>query len=97
LKEFFASRIETLKLKLEELLNEKEDMVAVQQSDLSIKEHLMKRFHDLESNYVRMQADLLIKSKKCAEMEHIERDVEGQIRMAEDALRECQTVSKAKV
>ena len=29
LKEFFASRIETLKLRIEELLNEKEDMMAV--------------------------------------------------------------------
>ena len=77
MKEFFASRIETLKLRLEELLNEKEDLVAVQQSDLSIKENLMKKFQDLENNYVRMQADFLFKSKRCAELEHIERDVEG--------------------
>ena len=44
-----------------------------------------------------MQTDFLFKSRRCAELEHIERDVEGQIRMAEDSLRECQTISKAKV
>jgi hypothetical protein len=44
LKEFFASRIETLKLRVEELIGEKEDLVAIQLSDTSIKEHLMRKF-----------------------------------------------------
>jgi hypothetical protein len=97
LKEFFASRIETLKLRVEELLNEKEDLIAMQLSDTSIKEHLMKKFKDLEHNYVRMQTDYLFKSKRCAELELIARDVEGQIRMAEDSLLEYQTISNTKV
>jgi hypothetical protein len=32
LKEFFASRIETLKLRVQELMNEKEDLIAMQLS-----------------------------------------------------------------
>jgi hypothetical protein len=57
----------------------------------------MKKFKDLEHNYVRMQTDYLFKSKRCAELELIARDVEGQIRMAEDSFLECQTISNTKV
>ena len=97
MKEFFASRIETLKLRVDELIGEKEDLVAMQLSDTSIKEHLMKKFKDLEHNYLRMHADYLFKSKRCAQLELIERDVEGQIKSAEDSMKECQTISDAKV
>jgi hypothetical protein len=48
LKEFFASRIETLKLKIEELLNEKEDYSAMHQSDSEIKEYLQRRLSESE-------------------------------------------------
>jgi len=41
LKEFFASRIETLKLRINELLNEQEDLKCVHDSDLSIREHML--------------------------------------------------------
>ena len=41
LKECFAGRIESLKLRIHELLNEKEDMAVVQISDRNIKEHLL--------------------------------------------------------
>ena len=46
LKEFFASRIETLKLRIEELLNEKEDYSAMHQSDSTINEYLTKRLSE---------------------------------------------------
>ena len=48
LKEFFASRIETLKLRIEELLNEREDYTAMHESDSSIKEHLISRMNELD-------------------------------------------------
>jgi hypothetical protein len=41
LKEFFASRIETLKLRINELLNEQEDLKCVHDSDIGIREHLL--------------------------------------------------------
>ena len=41
MKEFFASRIETLKLRINELLNEQEDLKCVHDSDMSIREHLL--------------------------------------------------------
>lgn len=43
LKEFFAARIETLKMSITDLLNEKEDFSAVFESDKAIKEHLLER------------------------------------------------------
>ena len=43
LKEFFAARIETLKMSVTDLLNEKEDYSVVFESDKAIKEHLLER------------------------------------------------------
>lgn len=43
LKDFFSSRIETLNLKVSELLNEQEDLRCVQESDKGIKDHLLER------------------------------------------------------
>ena len=48
LKEFFAARIETLKLRIEELLNEKEDYSEMHQSDSNIKEHLITKMNELD-------------------------------------------------
>ena len=59
LKEFFASRIETLKLRIEELLNEREDYTAMHESDLSIKEHLITRMNELDKNVMEKTTELL--------------------------------------
>jgi hypothetical protein len=48
LKDFFTMRIENLKLRVSELLNEKEDLAAVHYSDRNIKEHLIVKMNDLE-------------------------------------------------
>ena len=52
LKEFFSSRIETLKLRISELLNEQEDLKCMQESDLGIKEHLLARNRQLDNQLV---------------------------------------------
>ena len=59
LKEFFASRIETLKLRIEELLNEREDYTAMHQSDASVKEHLITRMNELDKSVMEKTAELL--------------------------------------
>lgn len=41
LKDFLVLRIENLKLRINELLNEKEDMAAIHISDQNVKEHLI--------------------------------------------------------
>ena len=59
LKEFFASRIETLKLRLQELLNEKEDFAAMHESDLHLKEHLISRMNELDKSVMEKTTELL--------------------------------------
>jgi hypothetical protein len=54
LKEFFASRIETLKLRINELLNEQEDLKCVHDSDMGIREHLLQQNQALESQLVKL-------------------------------------------
>ena len=48
LKEFLVVRLENLKIRVHELLNEKEDMAAMHASDRNIKEHLIVKMNDLE-------------------------------------------------
>jgi hypothetical protein len=69
LKEFFASRIETLKLRIEELLNEKEDYAAMHQSDSAIKEYLTKRLSESEQLTVEKTTELLYVKKRAGELE----------------------------
>lgn len=69
LKEFFASRIETLKLRIEELLNEKEDYSAMHQSDSTIKEYLQKRLSESEQLIVEKTTELLFIKKRAGELE----------------------------
>lgn len=59
LKEFFAARIETLKLRIEELLNEREDYTEMHQSDSSIKEHLISRMNELDKQVMEKTTELL--------------------------------------
>ena len=76
LKEFFASRIETLKLRIEELLNEREDYTAMHESDLSIKEHLITRMNELDKNVMEKTTELLFQKKKIGELEKFKREFE---------------------
>lgn len=48
LRDFLVLRVETLKLRVHELLNEKEDMAAIHSSDTAVKEHLIKKMNELE-------------------------------------------------
>lgn len=48
LKAFLVITVENLKVRVHELLNEKEDMVAMHQSDSSVKEHLIGRINTQE-------------------------------------------------
>ncbi len=41
LRDFLVLRVENLKLRVHELLNEKEDMAAIHASDSTVKEHLI--------------------------------------------------------
>ena len=46
LKSFMILSLENLKLKVNELMNEKEDMIAMHSSDISVKEHLIQRINE---------------------------------------------------
>lgn len=74
LKEFFASRIETLKLRCQELLNEREDYSAMHESDSSIKEHLISRMNELDKQVMEKTTELLFQKKKIGELEKFKRE-----------------------
>lgn len=68
LKDFFTTRIETLKLRVHELLNEKEDMVAIHQSDLQVKEHLIAKMNELDKQNVERVSDMLYEKRRVQEL-----------------------------
>ena len=59
LKDFLVNTVENLKLKLKDLINVKEDMSAMRESDSSIKEHLIERVNDLEKVNMERSTELL--------------------------------------
>ena len=51
LKEFLAIKIEQLQIRVQELLNEKEDLEAMTSSGSDIKEHLLKQLNQLNTQF----------------------------------------------
>ena len=72
MKEFLAIKIEQLQLRLQELLNEQEDLKAMNTSSVSIKEHLLSQVHDLDQKNTLKSTELLIKSQRVQELEQVE-------------------------
>ena len=60
--------IENLKVKVNELLNEKEDMIAIHQSDSSVKEHLNRQINEHEMLNMEKTTELLFLKKKLQEL-----------------------------
>jgi len=88
LKEFFASRIETLKLRIEELLNEKEDYSAMHQSDSAIKELLAKRLSEQDQIIIEKTTELLFVKKKVGELEDFKHEFDAALNTEVNARRE---------
>ena len=61
-------RIQNLNQRCNELLNEKEDMVAVHRSDKNIKEHLIVKMNELEKTCVEKTTEMLFEKRRNMEM-----------------------------
>ena len=68
LKDFLVMRVENLKLRVNELLNEKEDMAAIHQSDSSVKEHLIQRINELDKLCMEKSTELLFQKRRVQEL-----------------------------
>ena len=97
LKEFFASRIETLKLRIEELLNEKEDYSAMHASDSTIKEYLTKRLSESEQLVVEKTTELLFVKKRAGELEEFKHDFDSTLNAEVVARKELQVRTDAEI
>lgn len=68
LRDFLVLRVETLKLRVHELLNEKEDMVAIHTSDSKIKEHLIQKMNELDKANMERSTELLFEKRRAQEL-----------------------------
>ena len=68
LRDFLVLRVENLKLRVHELLNEKEDMAAIHQSDHNVKEHLIQKMNELEKLYMERSTELLFEKRRNKEL-----------------------------
>jgi hypothetical protein len=64
LRDFLVLRVETLKLRVHELLNEKEDMAAIHASDSTIKEHLILKMNELDKLNMERSTELLFEKRR---------------------------------
>ena len=68
LKDFFATRIESLKERLETLTNEKEDFSAEQEMAAKVKEHLVARMQMLDKANLEKSMQLLLLKQQVTEL-----------------------------
>jgi len=53
-----------MKLRIEDLLNEKEDMAAIHSSDSTVKEHLIQKMNELDKINMERSTELLFEKKR---------------------------------
>ena len=97
LKEFFAARIETLKLRIEELLNEKEDYSEMHQSDSNIKEHLITKMNELDKQVMEKTTELLFQKKKASELEAWKQEYDVVLNAEINARKELDVKTQAEI
>ena len=68
LKSFLVLSVENMKLKVNELLNEKEDMTAIHQSDSEVKEHLIERINEQEKSNMEKSTELMFSKRRVQEL-----------------------------
>ncbi len=75
-------RVENLKLRVHELLNEKEDMVAMHGSDSAVKEHLIQKMNDLEKQFMERSTELLFEKRRAQELSEEKREFDSRFERA---------------
>ena len=74
LRDFLVLRVENMKLRIEDLLNQKEDMAAIHSSDSKVKEHLIERINELDRLHMEKSAELLFEKKRAQELAEEKRE-----------------------
>jgi hypothetical protein len=60
--------VENLKTRVNDLLNEKEDMLAMHQSDRSVREHLISRVNEQDKIIMERATEILFLKKRVQEL-----------------------------
>ena len=68
LKDFLVLTVENLKQRLNDMVNDKEDMNALHQSDANVKEHLIERVNDLEKINMERSTELLFTRRTLSQL-----------------------------
>lgn len=82
--------VENLKTRLADMINEREDLSAMHNSDANVKEHLIERVHELEKVNMEKGTELLFIRRT---MQSIADEKDSLERKAESAVRDLSEVS----
>jgi len=88
LRDFLVMRVENLKLRVHELLNEKEDMMAMHASDSNVKEHLIQKMNDLEKLFMERSTELLFEKRRAQELGDEKKDFDVRFSRAQTEITE---------
>lgn len=89
LKDFLVITVENLKQRVHDLMNEKEDLAAMHQSDSGVKEHLIERVNELERVCMEQSTELVFTRRS---MDGVRDERQGLMDRAEEAERELREV-----
>ncbi len=97
LKSFLLLTVENLKLRVNSLANEKEDMIAMHESDSGVKEHLIQRVNEQEKINMESAMEIRIMKKRMQEMADEMQEVQLVRREGEERVREVREIGLAEM
>ncbi len=94
LKDFLVLTVENLKQRLNDLINEKEDMNALHQSDANVKEHLIERVNELEKISMERSTELLFTRRTLSQLSEEKAQLDLKATLAQKELGDQKAKSK---
>ena len=94
LKDFFVLTVENLKQRLNDMVNDKEDMNALHQSDANVKEHLIERVNDLEKINMERSTELLFTRRTLSQLTEEKVQLDHRATLVQKELSEQKSKSK---
>lgn len=94
LKDFLVLTVENLKQRLNDMVNDKEDMNALHQSDANVKEHLIERVNDLEKINMERSTELLFIRRTLSQLTEEKTQLDLRAALVQKELSEKKSKSK---
>lgn len=84
-------------MRVHDLMNEKEDMIAIHQSDSSIKEHLIARVNELDKITMERSTELLFSKRQIQELQEAKSSFDCRMESVSNELNQYRTKTQSEI